>query len=571
MNNDENLHRQTNENGVNNELNQPLQEVTVETSVPEEPYPVTEISGNIDDIINEPPVNNDVQVIGEESAPSNTLESENPVTFPDAPTIAPAVEPTPEVEPTPVEAAPTMEPSPVEEPSANPGPVMGPSEPIVAPSVEPTVTSEPVQSTNTGFEDVNKKSKAGIIIAIIVVILLGVGGYFAYNMFFAKSPYENAITNAFKLLKSGNLSDPFKVTTTVKIESSSEDYSFLGDYSFDYAIAMDAKNGTSLATFNLNEKGTSILDVLAYLKDGKAYVQSKKLTDKTYYFDNVDFKEMTNEEDLRVLADAFEDALIAALKDEKETKKDAKISVGGKSIDVTENIYTIDKNNMGRVTKNSIDSLLSNEEAIKVLAKITDAEVSDIKKHLEDAKNEDYSNYSTTASISIYTKGFLKTFAGFSLSEDKTEVIRYVVDGDNESFVMFLGSDKDKFTVDADGEKADIKLVFGGETLATGKVTYKENYANIVLEIQEYGKITIEVKKEDNVKIDSIDTSKAVKYEDISQEDLESIMTKLNEIYEKTEAYSKLESYMNSNTSYIDDTTSSDDDWSFNFDNSLEG
>ena len=64
---------------------------------------------------------------------------------------------------------------------------------------------------------------------------------------------------------------------------------------------------------------------------------------------------------------------------------------------------------------------------------------------------------------------------------------------------------------------------------------------------------------------------KAIKYEDISDEDLESIMTKFNEIYEKSEAYSKLESMMGSNTSYIDDTTTTDDDWNFTFDSSLEG
>ena len=44
MNNDENLNGQSNlgVSPINNEINPPLQEVTVETSVPEEPYPSTD-------------------------------------------------------------------------------------------------------------------------------------------------------------------------------------------------------------------------------------------------------------------------------------------------------------------------------------------------------------------------------------------------------------------------------------------------------------------------------------------------------------------------------------------------
>ena len=499
MNNEEN----------NNNLNgsEPLQEVTVETSVPEEPYPIT-----------------DVDAMMNEAAAMD---------------IAPASTPSPSVEAPSVEA-----PKPVEEvPAVNPP--VEPS-PVIAPSTEPMPTSAP-----TGFEDVNKKSKVGIIIAIVVVLLLGVGGYFASNTLSAKSPLENAVSSAFKLMRSQRVDKPFKVTTTVKVNSKAEGYEFLSNYSIDYSATMDTSSNTSSFVANINEKGVSILDVLGFIKDNKAYIQSKKLTDKTYFVDGIDFSEMTNMDDIYYLMDSFENVIISAFKDEKETKKDATLSVGGNSIKVTENVYAVNKDNINRVTKDAINAFLSDEKAINILAKMTDTEASDIKKTLEEERDTDYSaSYSGESRVSIYTKGFLKSFAGFALGQDATDYLKYVVDGDNESLVILM-DENNKLTVEGTKDTADIKLVIGGEAVATGKITSKsDKEKTIVIDVPEFCTVTIDIKMEENAKVDTIDTSKAVDYKNITEEEMESIEKKLSEILEKTEAYSTLQSLMGTDENY---------------------
>ena len=505
MNNDENLNNSFENNENQGGANPPLQEVTVETSVPEEPYPQTDVSSSVDSVVSSP-----VEV-----APQ-TAESTSDI-------------------------------------------MNGPT-PTMGPSPEPVATAVSTEQSS-GFEDVQKKSKVGIIIAILVVVLLGVGGYFGYKTFFATTPYENAITNAFKILKNNKIDSVVKVSTNIKFDSKAEGMDFLKNYSLDYSVTTDVNNGSSLMNFGMLEKGNSILNANMFLKDDKIYVQSKELTDKTYYIDGIlskDSNSSINTDDLYYLVDVFEKALKESLKDEKPTKSDITLSLDGTSIKAKDNLYTIDKNNYKRVTENSVNVILNDEKAISILAKFTGSEASEIKKELEEAKNDD--SFDETAKISVYTKGFLNEFVGFNIEDEEGTYLRYIVDGKKESLVFAMDKDN-RLSIVGNDEVADIKLVVNAEEVVTGKVTTKDNESTIVINIPEVATITITMKVENNAKMESFDTTNAVSANDLTEEELTSIETNLENILKKTELYTELQSLFGSGEEYVD----------YNDYNSLEG
>lgn len=524
MNNEENLNNQNLENNTNmGGINPPLQEVTVETSVPEEPYPQTDVSTSVDGMMGNP--------------------------------TSSVVEP----------AAAT--------------PAVGESAPSVVPKTVSPVdnTQVPVSTTvgtpnPTGFEDVQKKSKLGIIIAIVVVLLLGVGGYFGYKTFFTSSPYENAITSVFKLLKDNKVDSNVKIDTTIKIDSKMEGFEFLNNYSINYSEFADIKNNSSLMKFDLLEKGSSLIDVAMYLKDNKAYIQSKKLTDKTYYSDDFMPSDDTTikMDDIYYLADVFEKALKEALKEETATKSDATLSINGNSISVKEHLYTIDKSNIKRVTTNMVNVILNDQKALDILAKISGEEVSDIKKDLEESKND--TDFDGKLKISIYTKGLVNTFAGFNFEDEDGASIKYVVDGDNESLIISLDKDN-RLSVIGNKDTADIKLVISGEEFVTGKVTVKDDVTTITISMQDSLTITITMKVQENASLETFDTANATKFEDMTEEEMTAIITKFSEIFENTELYTMLESMFGSDeTANTDYNYNYDIDYNYTTDDSsLEG
>ena len=518
MNNDENLNGQTNaplENNVNpGGVNPPLQEVTVETSVPEEPYPQTDVSGSIDNMMGEPTV-----------APAPTEA-----------TVAPA------------SSEPVVAPEPV--------PMSGPEPMTTASAAE--VTAAPTGST--GFEDVQKKSKLGLIIAIIAIIVLGAAGYFIYMTFFTEGPYESAITNVFKTLKSGRDNVSTKVTTTVKVDAKDESYAFLKDYSIDYVAGYNNKENTMAIKINLNEKGTSLIDVLAFIKDNKAYLQSGKITDKTYYVDlketmGYDFNDMLNMDDIYYLVDVYEKALKEALKDEKPTKTDVKLSVDTKTIDAKEIAYTIDNNNIKRVTSNMYDVILKDDKALEIMAKISEEEKSELKADMEKEKNE--ATMETPVKISVYTKGFLNTFAGFAITQDKEEVIKYVIDGDNIS--ASIGSMGYKVLATGTVDNVAMKVVSDGKELGNGTVKTNGDTVTAVINVPDVVVVTITMKTEENGKVDTMDTTGATKIDDITEEETEKMETKLLEILQNTDLYKKLMEETSGSSGYIESSYTIDD------------
>lgn len=398
---------------------------------------------------------------------------------------------------------------------------------------------------STNERDELKKKKSFLLPCVFVILFLFaiMGGVFAYNQF-SKSPYEMAINNLFNLVKeNNNIGKSFKVSGEVTVKSKNQSLNFLDNYSVDYTTIVNAKTKNTLTTFNINEKEISLLDFLVYTNDNKAYIQSKKLTDKTLYTDVIETNELVDEKDMNYLLDTLKKAFINALKDEKMTKNSKTLTINGKETKVTDNLYNLDKQAMVRVNTNFFNTIINDEEALKIIAKMSDKEVNEIKESLKEEINnaKDLDNYSDNIKLSIYTKGFFKSFVGFSIVEDNN-MIDFV--SDDKYMLLTVCADKEKITAEDKNGEINIKLTENNTTLATAKIIGDKSDAKIVIDIPEYLSLNMRAKVEKGAKIDNIDVKNAVNVEDMTDADSEEIINNLTKIIQKSEFYHVFQSYL---------------------------
>ncbi len=383
------------------------------------------------------------------------------------PTPAPVEAPTPVAEPTPVEApTPVVEPTPVETPAPavtpveTPAPVENTPVATVTPEVTPapvdnaplaSAPEAPIGETNTPInpppldapvEETTKKSKKGIFIALIIVlIVLAVGGLIAFSQFgtsksriksianaiFTTENYQK-IKNEFKNQQSGT----YKFTVNGKLALQDQDpitgnLEVKGNYGYDlpnkdmYAtLSVDKMNYASqelLGSTGLN----SSLDIS---KD-TLYFQIKEVYDKVLFIKDDTFLELfeelekalessNNTESIDVnkviiaVRDAFAEGLSAPKSSQSVTSVDG---IG------TTNVITIvlNKSNKELITKTILNKL-ADSDFPKEIAKVTGNDAATIKDSLKERANS-YEADDETETLYIYTSLFGNNLEGIRVTK----------------------------------------------------------------------------------------------------------------------------------------------------------
>ena len=395
-----------------------------------------------------------------------------------------------------------------------------------------TVTPEPV------IEEKKKSKLPIIIVCVVLVACLGVGAFFFLGN---AKPYEAAINSVFKALNNSKFfSDAYKVTANIKMDmkgASTEETKIINDFSFKMETEVD-KDMNSYGKYSLMKGNSSILDLVAYFKDNKVYLGADKLTDKILYEDLgsiIDLKDVKyDRSDIDHLLNKLEEALKAAFKDETSNKEDKKITINGKEVTVKNNYYVINSENTRRVITNFVN-VFNNEETIKVLAKITNSKAEEIKEELDSVKDLKDSDFANASSIKVcfYTKGLLNELVGFALEVKDTEMVSFVGDGDY-SLLKITAGDIGEITAETKDKVTEVKIVSGKQTVLNIKVTeVDDNNATMVINMLDQVTITAEVKYENIKSINTLDTSKAVKSDELTEEDEIKIEENLSKILEE--------------------------------------
>lgn len=382
------------------------------------------------------------------------------------PEVSP-VETTNEVEmQTPAETAPV---APTEE--SVEAPVTTPDTTSLAPEAPETPigeTTAPV-TLEAPADPTAKKSKKGLIIAIVAIVLvlaiLGIAFYVTQFKSGNKrletivdSLFDNATyTETVKKIKKQQ-SGTYSVSASADLkQDSSSLFSGSVEFNGNYGIDVDKKNAyATLSLENLVYNKSSLLgatglNATAELDDQTLYLGVTELFDKVIKQDSEDFaetweelkklfEETNNKEnvDVQLIINGIEAATKASVNavDVTQTVK----SVDGIG---NVNVVTIklDKTNAVKMSNAFRDSILNNQELIKELATLSDEKEEDIKEMVKDMFDEESISSDLNETIEVYTallgnelKGFRVEYVNetseYSCTSGTTDVVTVLKDGD---------------------------------------------------------------------------------------------------------------------------------------------
>ena len=429
-----------------------------------------------------------------------------PVSAPVPEAPAPAAQP---VAPTPDMGATIQQPgftgvNPVAQPTEVPQTSLG-VQPTIAPTA-PLTGDGNVAFVSTG-EPVKKKMSKGLLIGIIVgaVAILAVLGYFVIYPMIAKSlvkpkaVYSNTITGITKNINNTIntvLKDKFIYTVDFGIDSNIETFEEFGGYTYTGKFGIDPNNKLLEIGFGLKDSYENAYSSYVYVKNDNLYnrvsteeslLNSGSAPEEINQIFEMFTQETTalNNEDATYVVNKISDMLIGSIDEKKLSKEDTKITVNGKSINVINSKYVIDKATYIKTMKYILEELKKDDKFLEIIvtAEEVDLTEDEIKDYIDEMKTdlEDGIEYyskdveeitefdDTVLTINIYTEG-ANDFVGveFNVKEDSSEgkLQYFTKDG---SFNVFVYS---KYTY---GEEASESRFYidGVKSGDTTNVTFK--------------------------------------------------------------------------------------------------
>lgn len=391
-------------------------------------------------------------------------------------------------------------------------------------------------------EVVEKKSKAPIFI-LVLLILLGVGGYFLYQSTLGK-PYKYIVEGLTASLKTafGNVNKYNKASGELEIDPKMKELDFLTNLSFNYDYVSNIKDKKEVMNATLLDKNEIILNGNIYLDNDTLYINSKQLFNNPLYLKSQTFSELykqsENAEDIEHYIDLAGKVIINGLKEEKNNRSSVILSIDSKSVNATANTYVIDKNNESRVLYNMSQVILNDEKAMKAIADSEKTTVEELKKNFDIDKNEEGSLESKIELV-FYTKGILNKFIGFAFKVDGVKLMEYLTKDDFNSFV--IGEEDTKLVAEGKMDNLKYSFVIDGEETFTGSIVqYSENSYAITAEIPKALEVKVTTKLETSGEVTPIDTTNAVDMNTLTEKDNEAISEKLQSAILKSESLTKL-------------------------------
>ena len=464
-------------------------------------------------------------------------------------------------------------------------PVEQPIETNVEAPKEPTTENnnleQPVNQNN--IEKPKKGVPVGLIIGIVVgvLILLVILVLLLSRMFATpKDVVNNGVSTMFKqartLLKTSQSNllqydlnkDSLGITGDLSIDSNYKDNDIdltkLKNYQLNYTGVIDKKVNEASAGLALTKSNKDFIKANAYITGNKAYFELGDLYNQTLNtklekeIKDLDLSTKTNIEDIDKLLQKTEVIVKNIIKNDNVTQTVEEKELGSKKAKYTKVGYTFNQNEFE--TK-LLEAYLQDEEAIKLIASITQRKEKDVKEDINSTidLNKKYSQ-EQQETINIYLQGLMKKAVAYELVSNSesllifkdnndykiklTENNKEILQGNyntktktlnlknKEGFSLDAKFKKDTITADLNIEEDDTKLNINAiinnkvkSSTQTNETTVKVDYSEGRNNIN--ATITSRMKIEKNKKVSTIKTTPTVNVEDLSDTELEDIYTKL--------------------------------------------
>ncbi len=401
---------------------------------------------------------------------------------------------------------------------------------------------ETIEQVNEDF-NVKKPKKKGLIIGGIIAAILVVAVVLVYFLVLAKPQFifNRAIDKIFKVESKSydSVKLETKVNASIKAEDSSvqQQVAELEKYSLKLGAQMDYEGDKEIIDLGLEYDNDKVVDAQVYHANEEIYMYFDGLFDKyiklnleeTQRKQIEEIFDVLNSEDKvennKVITKTIRDELKAQINEEGEFEKGkTTIDVGEKEKSVTKTTLTLSQKELYNVISNMCSNLAENDKFLDCFEK---SPKDDLKEIAEEMKSLE-TNSKNKMSISLYTSGLLNNLLAVDVeiysSEEAETVTISVVKKDDGLYAYTFSVKTESTKVDAIKGNIEIEKDKDSSDEKSGKAT-------ITIEIAETGTLKLEIDylAEYNKGIDKKDVSNSINMEEITEQDIQSILEKLME------------------------------------------
>ncbi len=444
--------------------------------------------------------------------------------------------------------------------------------------------NENVPTTPTTVEVVPQKNnkKQIVLIASISVLVIAVIIVAAYFMLLGdnKKVFTNALDKTYKEvsntinklddtpIKKDIFEKPVSIAANVKANSNIEGLSLLNNYNFDLNIGMDYANKllTLGAKVNNNSNKEIVSANLNYVNNG-IYLEAPKLLNKVILLeDDLDSTSLFNVDtsaldklnldyinDMETIVKIMKDSLANYVTNKDITTSKETISINNKNHNVTTYKVVLEGEKLENLLNNLQKNLTNDKDLMNDYASLLDVDVDDVKDAILDNPL-----LLDKLEIEVYREGMLDKYVGGKIIIDDEEL--EVLNTDDYSLIklgydLTITRDKNVYTVDLTNLDSGIdSLVFKEVDDKNAEITVnmtdydpivltvlEKNDNNVVLTLK-YGdtSFTLDLTITYDVKLPTINTSKAVSIDDLTEEDQTTLSNNLFDIISEIPELSEL-------------------------------
>lgn len=374
------------------------------------------------------------------------------------------------------------------------------------------------------FDDIKSgSSKNGLAVAIIgILVLLILGGlgiwYYTTNKADVMvNKIIDKVLDGVTFKNEENSEITYDLSLNIKSENlESEALDIINNTKVKGSIYINSKDKYTLINLGATYEDKELLSFDAYYNDNTIYLQEKSIYDK-YVSINIPEELQTeinnmytiNEKDINIVKKGIKNALKNALKEETFIKEKVDTNINGKSTKANSLKLIINDENRKEILTKISKYLKDNDEFLDSMSNLTDSTSQEIFNSLE-SLTENYTNTYTTTTVILYTTGITNELAKVDIKSEQNE---------KEVSRVVCESDTCDIQIINDGEQMNMNILMN-ETSSTIKINGKMGEDDVSL--------TLNLKENYNKK-DAPKINESVNIDEISEEDMNTIMTNLGE------------------------------------------
>lgn len=328
---------------------------------------------------------------------------------------------------------------------------------------------------------------------IIVGVILGIILFFVLFIHFKDNPMQvyKTVINSFYTKLDSNLEnmenfkvsqelEPVKINSRFKFNTNLESLEEYNNLEFNYTSYIDYQKNESLVELVINKDEYLIKTILALL-EGNTYFKNDELFDKTILIkgneilDNNGIELNRNDldtEELRYILKSFKDITINSLDKSNFKVIDERVDIKGKNYNTKKYIYILDDENQRRTASFIIENILDDTELLEYISNLFGNTTEEMEKLLNDLLDNIESNERELETINVYIYMYKDKAISFRLEEDEVNIIYNNID---DFFEFIIEKSDTEMKIYKDDEDIKFYIKENDVELFNGYISYTED------------------------------------------------------------------------------------------------